>query len=547
MNTFDRGEFFVRAYKNSLKFIITLFLITFYQFSYASTVTTYVPSGGFDNTDGANTPFIATEITKLATSDNSRIQTNASWPVASDFDESKYLEFGFNPAILDGSTITNVVFTHEYYEQTNLTNAKIEVWDGTNWVSRTISLPETSGTGNEITENIDITSILDNLSKVNNAKIRFLAYRETTVENIKTSHDNAVLTVTYNEPIPNDVPIADEQHVSTNVDADTMITLTGTDANEDPLTFLIVTNPALGTLGEIGPTGDVIYTPNGTAGNDSFTFKANDGKVDSEIATIFINVTSGTAASIELTLDKKSLNVSETANLTINLLDKFGNNAVSQGENIVIGANNDSNLSETSYIYANIPKTINVTKPTAGPAEITVSGPAMENQTVVINFNEVKQNDPNDENKTESPVLPQSGGGGGVVLISALGPIVPASAPNNPPNNAAPAIPPSNPTNPVNNTQNLPPVVNDVVNAIVPVPQNITNDDLNSVITAANPIINQVKSEIDNTGSVDAKNLTASVANSGVNSNWWLWLLLLILIFIILYISLKDNKKDQTK
>src|SRR5207248_7177809 len=67
------------------------------------------------------------------------------------------------------------------------------------------------------------------------------------------------------------------------------ITLLASDVDGDLLTFSIVTNPAHGTLSGNGASRT--YTPakdyNGT---DSFTFKANDGTVDSNIATVRITI-----------------------------------------------------------------------------------------------------------------------------------------------------------------------------------------------------------------------------------------------------------------
>ena len=58
------------------------------------------------------------------------------------------------------------------------------------------------------------------------------------------------------------------------------------------LTLSIVAAPGHGSLGSIG-AGSVTYTPTGTyAGADSFTFKAADGKADSNVATISITVES---------------------------------------------------------------------------------------------------------------------------------------------------------------------------------------------------------------------------------------------------------------
>ncbi|MFQ5572072.1 MAG: Ig-like domain-containing protein, partial [Rhodothermales bacterium] len=74
------------------------------------------------------------------------------------------------------------------------------------------------------------------------------------------------------------------------------ITLTGSDGDGDGLTFSIVTSPTEGTLGAITPltatTAEVTYTNVNTAAtSDAFTFKTNDGTVDSnEDATVSILV-----------------------------------------------------------------------------------------------------------------------------------------------------------------------------------------------------------------------------------------------------------------
>ena len=85
-------------------------------------------------------------------------------------------------------------------------------------------------------------------------------------------------------------PVANPQAVTTPEDTPVAITLTATDAEGDPLTFAIVTGPTQGTLSGTAP--NVTYTPNaGYFGPDSFTFKANDGTSDSNIATVSIDVT----------------------------------------------------------------------------------------------------------------------------------------------------------------------------------------------------------------------------------------------------------------
>ncbi len=93
-----------------------------------------------------------------------------------------------------------------------------------------------------------------------------------------------VETVTTNCP-----PTANNQSVSTNQDAAVAITLTGSDPNSYPLTYTVVGMPAHGTLSGTAP--NLTYTPSlGYSGQDSFTFKVNDGHADSNIATVSITV-----------------------------------------------------------------------------------------------------------------------------------------------------------------------------------------------------------------------------------------------------------------
>ena len=87
----------------------------------------------------------------------------------------------------------------------------------------------------------------------------------------------------------NSPPVANNQAVTTNKNTAKAITLTASDPNNDPLSYSIVTQPAHGTL--TGTAPNLNYNPDtGYVGADSFTFKANDGTVDSNIATVTITV-----------------------------------------------------------------------------------------------------------------------------------------------------------------------------------------------------------------------------------------------------------------
>ena len=103
--------------------------------------------------------------------------------------------------------------------------------------------------------------------------------------------DSEIATVSITVVEVNDPPVASLQSVTTIEDVSLEITLTGTDQEEDALTYTIVDNPTSGTLSLTD--NKATYVPNsGFFGSDSFTFKVNDGTTDSEKATVSITVTS---------------------------------------------------------------------------------------------------------------------------------------------------------------------------------------------------------------------------------------------------------------
>ncbi len=78
--------------------------------------------------------------------------------------------------------------------------------------------------------------------------------------------------------------------MQTNEDTSLPVTLAGTDADNNTLTYSIVTGPSHGTLS--GTETSRTYTPAANYyGSDSFTFKVNDGRLDSAPANVSITVT----------------------------------------------------------------------------------------------------------------------------------------------------------------------------------------------------------------------------------------------------------------
>ncbi|MDW0120639.1 MAG: Ig-like domain-containing protein, partial [Nitrososphaeraceae archaeon] len=153
--------------------------------------------------------------------------------------------------------------------------------------------PETSGTkpvrigansritppGNFFTGEVDEVRIWNNAKTAQQVTDAF-------VGSINTS--GQVLYI----PFGSDPPVANSQLVSVNKNVQQTITLTATDPNNDPLTYIIVTPPVNGTLS--GTVPNLTYNPNlNHIGSDIFTFKANDGTLDSNIAIISVSVQNG--------------------------------------------------------------------------------------------------------------------------------------------------------------------------------------------------------------------------------------------------------------
>ena len=91
-------------------------------------------------------------------------------------------------------------------------------------------------------------------------------------------------------PPPNRAPTAYDQNVSVIQNLDQAITLFADDPDLDPLTYSIVNGLTNGVL--TGTPPNLLYTPDlEFLGNDSLTFKANDGEFDSNTATVSIDVT----------------------------------------------------------------------------------------------------------------------------------------------------------------------------------------------------------------------------------------------------------------
>lgn len=101
----------------------------------------------------------------------------------------------------------------------------------------------------------------------------------------------------------NTAPVAAADSFNTTVDTPLLVAAPGllandSDAQNDTLTAVINAAPAHGSV-TINPTGGFTYSPAaGYTGPDSFTYHASDGNLDSNIASVSINVTPATPGTL---------------------------------------------------------------------------------------------------------------------------------------------------------------------------------------------------------------------------------------------------------
>ena len=158
------------------------------------------------------------------------------------------------------------------------------------------------------------------------------------------------------EPQPgttNIPPIVDNQTVIANINEPIAINLTASDVSNDPLTFSIISEPTLGTLGAIteisNNISNVIYTPNQNSDlPDSFTFNAKDGLLNSSNIgkiTILMNHPPTASDDTANTIEGSSTNIPILANDTDidgNRLDIVSVNTSSLIGDIMINNGNNS-------------------------------------------------------------------------------------------------------------------------------------------------------------------------------------------------------------
>ena len=174
-----------------------------------------------------------------------------------------------------------------------------------------------------------------------------------------TTSSTGTVTVTV---IPvNDPPVANNDTYTTLEDVRLTVAAPGilandTDVEGDPLTALLVSNVTHGTL-NLNPNGGFTYlSATNYNGSDSFTYRANDGTTNGNLATVTINITPVYDPPIAVndstnTLEDTSVTIKVLANdynpdglpLTITGTSTTNGTAVISGTNIVFTASTNFN------------------------------------------------------------------------------------------------------------------------------------------------------------------------------------------------------------
>ena len=164
-------------------------------------------------------------------------------------------------------------------------------------IEESIILPIKGGDKSKITSQIVTEPKQGKLSEIKDLKVTYTPNPDYHGEDSfifkasdgTTNTEEATVKITIT-PV-NDNPTIKDQELVLDQDIIQEITFTAEDVDSETFTYSIVTAPTRGKLSDIKDS-KVAYTPNeGFHGEDSFTYKANDGELDSEIATIILEIT----------------------------------------------------------------------------------------------------------------------------------------------------------------------------------------------------------------------------------------------------------------
>ena len=148
--------------------------------------------------------------------------------------------------------------------------------------------------------------------------------------------DSNTVTVSLTVTATNTAPVAVADSYSTPKNTTLTVAAPGvlgndTDADGDTLTAILVANISHGTLG-LNANGAISYVPTtGYSGPDSFTYKANDGALDSNTVTVSLTVTPTNAAPVAVA---DSYATPKNTTLTVAAPGVLGNDTDADGDTL---------------------------------------------------------------------------------------------------------------------------------------------------------------------------------------------------------------------
>ncbi len=122
--------------------------------------------------------------------------------------------------------------------------------------------------------------------------------------------------------VPNTAPVVNGTSITIDEDTPASVSVTAADAEGNPTTFRLATQPSNGTA-VVNGNGTLTYTPDPDySGSDSFAVVANDGSADSNVATVGVTVTPVNDAPVITTAGGAvSVDENTTAVLTLTATD----------------------------------------------------------------------------------------------------------------------------------------------------------------------------------------------------------------------------------
>ncbi len=142
----------------------------------------------------------------------------------------------------------------------------------------------------------------------------------------------------------NDVPTTNDVNITTLENTSKNGILTGTDIENDTLTYSLVSSSTNGVI-TINSNGSYVYRPNKDySGNDSFTYKANDGTIDSNISTVYVSITAVNDPITNIVLNSNSIAENNSLNANISSLSVVDNDTSDNAVYSFCGGVDDGNF-----------------------------------------------------------------------------------------------------------------------------------------------------------------------------------------------------------